>query len=106
MIIRAVFAVSYVLLASCTWVELNEEAEGVGLLSQDEFDLRKDDCRKVGSAQVSVLDKVLLERSSEKVSEELTTLARNQAAGRGNVIVATTDVTDGAREYDIYQCSK
>lgn len=90
--------------ASCTWVKLSSEGRTVNILSVQELVVVADSCTKVGGTSVSVLDKVVLSRSPAKVAQELATLARNQAASRGNTLVSTSAVIDGKQDFDIYLC--
>lgn len=106
MITRIIIAFSFLVLCSCTWVKLNAEAESVVILTPAEFSQRQELCNRVGSTQVSVLDKVVLSRSARKVEQELATLARNQAAARGNVLLATSEIESGEQTFDIYQCEQ
>lgn len=88
-------------LGGCTWVDLTEQGQNVAILPAEEVE----ECIRVGETTVSVVDKVILSRSDEKVETELQTLARNTAAERAaDSIVATSPVQDGTRDYDIYRC--
>lgn len=88
-------------LGGCTWVDLTDQGKNVAVLPAEEVE----ECIRVGETTVSVLDKVILSRSAEKVESELETLARNSAAERaGDSIVPTSPVEDGSRDYDIYRC--
>ena len=89
-----------VMLSSCTWVKLTPEGENVAVLSQSEVA----SCERTGTTTVQVLDKVVLERNREKVEQELRTLARNRAAGRGDAIVAASGIDDGEQMFVIYRC--
>lgn len=88
-------------LSGCTWVDLTDQGQNVAILPVEEVQ----ECIHVGDITVSVVDKVILSRSAEKVATELQTLARNAAAERAaDSIVATSPVQDGTRDYDIYRC--
>ena len=89
-----------VILSSCTWVKLTPDGENVAVLSQNEVA----SCERTGTTTVEVIDKVVLERNREKVEQELRTLARNRAAGRGDAIVAASGIDDGEQMFVIYRC--
>ena len=63
-------------------------------------------CRKVGSTTVSVLDKVAgIPRSYKKLSDELATLARNEAPNLGgDTVVPAGEIINGQRMFDVYDC--
>jgi len=61
-------------------------------------------CTQTGSTTVEVVNKVVVNRSPDKVALELRSLARNRAADRGDTIVAMTPVTDGEQTFNIYRC--
>ncbi|MEX2366614.1 MAG: DUF4156 domain-containing protein [Pseudohongiellaceae bacterium] len=88
-------------LSSCSsLVELTDAGRNVAVRMASQVA----NCTRTGDTTVSVLDRVLIQRSEERVMEELEILARNAAANRGDTIVATTPVTDGERTYTIYRC--
>ena len=91
---------SLCLLSSCTWVKLTTEGESVSVLTEAGVA----GCMRTGTTTVEVLDKTIINRNPAKVARELRTLARNRAAGRGNAIVASTEVVDGEQTFVIYQC--
>jgi hypothetical protein len=89
-------------LSACTWVKLSDAGRNVRLVSYDQID----QCKKLGKATVSVLDKVgFISRSEDKVEEELQTLARNSAAEMGgDTMAAAGAVSRGEQPFDVYQC--
>ena len=95
------FTIAAVTLTSCSWVKLTPEGQNVEVMNQADLA----NCERTGTTTVEVLDKVLLERNPEKVEQELQTLARNRAAGRGDVIVASSVIEDGEQQFVIYRCS-
>jgi len=95
-----VLMIMTVILSACVWVKLTPEGENVAVLSQSEVA----SCERTGTTTVQVLDKVVLERNREKVEQELRTLARNRAAGRGDAIVAASGIDDGEQMFVIYRC--
>ena len=99
-LIRIIGLVSVFALASCSWVKLTVEGENVAILSAAEVD----NCTRIGTTTVEVLDRPLLERNEDKVARELRTMARNRAADRGDAIVPSTRVVDGEQTFIIYRC--
>ena len=92
-----------VVLAGCaSWVELTDAGREVKVARPDEVA----GCRKVGTTQTKVLDRVFfIDRPATRVALELTTLARNEAPRlAGNTIVPTTPIYAGAQTYDIFRC--
>ena len=89
-----------VILSSCVWIKLTPEGENVAVLTSSDVT----SCERTGTTTVEVLDKVLLERNPEKVEQELRTLARNRAAGRGDAIVPGSGIDDGEQLFVIYRC--
>jgi hypothetical protein len=98
---RLFLAISALLLLSaCSFVKLTPAGENVAVLQLNEVS----SCTATGSTTVSVVNKVVVNRSPDKVALELRSLARNRAADRGDTIVATTPVTDGEQTFNIYRC--
>ena len=99
-------AVSLVLLAlasGCSFVKLTAAGENVAVLQLSEVA----NCEQVASTTVSVVNKVVVNRSPQTVATELRTLARNHAATRGgDAIVATSNVANGEQSYNIYRCRR
>ena len=90
-----------ILVSSCSLVKLSPEGDNVAILTMQEVA----QCTLTGETTVSVLSKVGVNRSVEKVAKELQILARNWAAERGgDAIVPTSEVEDGERSYNIYRC--
>lgn len=89
-------------LVSCTWVKVSEQGESVMVRNANQVA----DCKKVARTTASLRSKVLgVERSKEKVQKELETLARNAAVDYGgNVVVPSSEITDGKQTFDVYQC--
>jgi phenylalanyl-tRNA synthetase beta subunit len=90
------------LLASCSWVKLDKEAESVLVKQKSEVA----DCRKIAHTTVSLRSRILgIERNKEKVQKELETLARNAAVDyEGNAVVASSVIKDGKQSFDVYRC--
>ena len=89
-------------LSSCTWVNLTPGGEKVRVLSADEVH----SCTKKGKTTVSIkADVAGIERSPEKVKEELEVLARNSAVDlNGDTVVPTSEIEDGKQTFDVYRC--
>ena len=100
---RALFVPMSVALTAfgCAWVSLSPEGESVRVA-----DVAADSCERRGKTTSTVADKVVFVRRSEsKVSEELTSLARNEAAEMGaDTVVPESEVEDGRQVFGIYQC--
>jgi hypothetical protein len=98
------FALSIVIsaLAACTWVEPTREGSEVLVVKASNVQA----CKKVGTTTTSVKHKIgIITRSDEKVTEELTTLAKNKAAEMGgDSIVAQGEAVEGSMRFDIYKC--
>ena len=64
------------------------------------------DCRRIGGVTTYTKDKIsVVNRSEQKVSKELVTLAKNDAAKRGaDTIVAVTQERDGQQDFNLYRC--
>lgn len=91
-----------VVVAGCTWVDLTEGAKSVTVVSAV-----NENCERLGSTTSRTKAEVAsVERSPEKVSEELTTLARNAAARMGgDTISADSEVNSrGEQTFGIYRC--
>ena len=98
---RNLLAISAALLLSaCSFVKLTPSGENVAVLQINQIT----SCTQTGSTTVEVVNKVVVNRSPDKVALELRSLARNRAADRGDTIVATTPVTDGEQTFNIYRC--
>lgn len=91
-----------VLAGSCTWVDTTPEGNRVRVVPGD----RVTDCRHLGELSVYTKAEIAgVERNAGKISEELETLARNEAATMdGDTIVAATKISNGRRTYQVYRC--
>ena len=98
------FALSIVIsgLAACTWVEPTKEGSEVLVVKAPNVET----CKKLGTTKTSVKHKVgIITRSDEKVTEELTILAKNKAAEMGgDSLVAQGEAVEGSMSFDIYKC--
>ncbi|WP_075188024.1 DUF4156 domain-containing protein [Teredinibacter haidensis] len=98
-VITAVLALTA---TSCTWVKPVEGTEAVALVKANAVQ----NCKKLGKATVSVKGKVgFFNRKAKKVSEELLTLARNEAVSLGADTIVSDSVADaGKQSFSLYQC--
>jgi len=64
------------------------------------------DCKKLGRATVSVLDKIaFVARNEDDVSHELEILGRNAGSEmQGDTVVAMSKVNDGEQVFNVYRC--
>lgn len=90
------------LLSACTWVQLTSAGEQVEIRAINQVP----GCERLGRASSTTMDRlILVDRSTESQQEELFTLARNEAANMGgNVIVATTNISNGRQQFDVFSC--
>jgi hypothetical protein len=91
-------------LGGCTWVKPTEAGKGVTLVPVANVT----HCERLGATKSSVKHKIgSMDRNEEKVTEELVTLARNEAAEMGgDSIVAQGPAEDGEMRFDVYRCSR
>ncbi len=89
---------------ACTWVKPTDQGSEVALVKPAHIY----DCTKIGSTTSQVKQKVgIIERKEQKVTDELITLAKNEAARvGGDTILAKGAVQDGEQTFDIYRCAK
>ncbi len=87
---------------ACTWVKPKEGAEEVALVKTAHVE----NCDSLGVATASVKHKVAgLKRKSDKVSEELLTLAKNEAASMGgDTLVSLSAPEEGSQRFQVYRC--
>ena len=99
---QSILVMLVILVAGCTWVKETEGAKDVALVKS----VHAVGCQKIGHTKSTVKDTIgIIERGERKVSNELITLAKNDAASRGgNSIVATSGIVDGSQTFDIHHC--
>lgn len=92
------------LLHACTWVKPTEAGAGV-VVGQASTVVA---CKHVSTITTTVKHQVgSMPRKPVKVTEELTTLARNEAAIRGgDTIVAKAPASGGSMSFDVYRCKE
>ncbi len=90
------------LLASCTWVALTSEGEGVTVREMSAVG----SCERIGRVTSrSTAEIARVDRSAEAVQNELLVLARNEAGALGgNVIVPDSVIQDGSQNFVVYNC--
>lgn len=91
-------------LSACSFVKLTPAGDNVAILQAGEVA----NCTPNGTTTVAVIDKVVVNRSPEKIVEELRILARNRAAqdNRGDAIVPAGPIQDGEQTFNIYKCRR
>ena len=88
-------------LSGCTYVSLSEAGSRVKQSSLEAVTT----CTLVGNVSSQTKDKVLLDRNSGKVKQELIVLARNRAAQLGATdLVQTGTVEGGTASFNAYRC--
>ena len=88
-------------LSGCTYVSLSEAGSRVNQRSLDAVG----ECALVGDVSSQTKDKVLLDRNTGKVKQELIVLARNRAAELGATdLVQTGSVEGGSASFKAYRC--
>lgn len=92
------------LLASgCSLVKLTPQGENVAVLTMEQVA----NCMQVAETTVSVPDRLVIQRTPERVDQELRILARNSAASRGgDTVVPTSVVRDGQQNFNVYRCRR
>lgn len=95
-------AIVGIALTGCTWVKVSDQGEKVRVLSADEVVK----CQRLGQTTVSLLAKVAgIERNTQKVQQELNTLARNAAPELGgDTVVPVSEIEDGKQTFAVYRC--
>lgn len=89
------------LMVGCSMVKPTSRSQAIAYLQPDDVQ----NCRKVGSASVETVSRVLLSRDPKNVQNELITLAKNEAVIlKGDAVVAETDIVNGKQEFGVYRC--
>ncbi|XOV83247.1 MAG: DUF4156 domain-containing protein [bacterium] len=98
---RISLLIGTLLLTGCTFVQLSDAGAGVAQLGNGDVA----NCESIGVVSTQTRDKVVISRSDEAVREELTVLARNEAAKLGaNAIVPIANPEDGAQSFRAFLC--
>ena len=88
---------------SCSnWVQVTSSGTSVRLLTIQEAE----GCDRVGTARARTLGSVAgLERGAERLQDELSRIARNEAGDMGgNAIVPESVISDGRQSFGVYLC--
>lgn len=95
-------ATIFTLLSGCTWVQLTSEGQGVRVATAGEIS----SCTRIGRTNAQTLSRItVVQRGGEKLQEELTTLARNEAGSMGgNTIVPESIIDEGQQSFGVYRC--
>jgi|SRR5690554_8016193 len=95
---------AFTLLAGCSWVELEDEAQQVVLGAPQDIT----ECQQLSHVTASVMKGMgPFSRSQNKISQELSTIARNEAARLGgDTVVPSSSITDGRQHFTVYQCQR
>ena len=102
---RRIFLLStfIVFISGCnSWVQVTNEGESVRLSTSRDVA----NCQRIGLAQAQTLSRlVLVERGGERLQEELTRIARNEAGDMGgNVIIPESIIEEGRQSFGVYRC--
>ncbi len=92
------------LTSACTWVKVSEQGSNVAVANA--ANVRS--CEKVRTVNVKVKDNFVgsMKRDPNKVSTELTNMARNEATQfGGDTVVPVSQPTDGRQSFDVYKCN-
>ena len=98
--------IATLLLGGCTFVKLTSAGENIAVLQASEVG----NCipnTPTSTLTANVPNKVVVNRESARVQQDLRTLARNRAAVLGgDTIVATTEPRNGEQTFNIYRCRR
>ncbi|MDT8428863.1 MAG: DUF4156 domain-containing protein [Pseudomonadales bacterium] len=91
-----------VMLSCSSWVQLTSAGTEVQLATPAEVT----SCTRLGTSNANVLDRVaFIQRGTQRLQDELVTLARNDAGDMGgNRVVAESTITEGAQTFGVYRC--
>lgn len=87
-------------LTGCAFVSLTEAGSKVAQSSAQDVT----NCTLVGDVSSQTKDKVLVDRNTGKVKEELIVLARNRAANLGATDLVETGVEGGSATFQAFRC--
>lgn len=86
---------------ACTWIKLTDSGAAVAIVNIDAVG----QCEQLGEVTSSTQSKIVVNRSTGKVQEELFVLARNEAASRGaDTLVAQGAPANGRQSFNTYRC--
>ena len=100
--IRILLISTVAMLTACTWVKPDSAGEKVRVA----YDGKVDGCTKLGEIGVGVRDNIIgIERNNVKVTDELESLARNEAATlNADTIKALNEPLNGEQRFSAYRC--
>ena len=92
------------LLSACTFVNENPKAQSVAITTIDDVS----QCNRVGSVAAKTKAQLgFIKRGSEKVQDELQTLARNEALKIGaNTLVPESKAVEGKQSFIAFNCAR
>lgn len=95
-------AIMAAMLSGCSWVQLQDGAERVNLVSERQAG----ECERLGRTQVQVAHRVgFIPRNEAAIQENLDDMARNQAVQMGGDTIAALDQAEEGRQgFGIYRC--
>ncbi len=90
------------LLTGCTWVKLEKNARQVDVVKPRYVR----NCEYLGMVSGKVFTGAIgINRSARKITEEIQTIARNNAADMGgDSIVPVSRIVDGRQKFKVYRC--
>ena len=87
--------------SACTWVKVSPAGARVAVRTADQVA----NCKYIGVASGTTIANALGRRDPRKLEEEVTALAKNEAAKiGGNVIVAKSALLAGTQDFTVYLC--
>ncbi len=91
-------------LSACSWVELDEKAKLVRIITAEQLL----GCKKVGNVTAKTRAEILgAQRNSDKITIELERLAKNEAVKLGaDTLVAKHTPNNGEQAFHAYQCHR
>jgi uncharacterized protein DUF4156 len=93
--------ITVLVLSGCTFVQLSDDGAGVAQLGPGDVA----NCQDKGLISTQTKAKMIINRGREAVAEELTVLARNEAASLGaNAIVPIGEPDNGKQRFRAYLC--
>lgn len=101
--VKVICTIAFCLAAGgCTWVEPKPGASSVSLVTSAHVS----NCTSIGTSVSQVMAKIgFINRSDDKVAEELLTLAKNSAVEMGgDTLVAEGVPGEGTQKFRIYKC--
>ena len=91
------------LLGGCTtFVKLTPQGENVAILQASEVT----NCTPNGTVTAHAPSKLIVNRPPARVAQDLRTLARNDAADRGDTLVAVSEPRNGEQTFNVYRCRR